>query len=62
MPGDPEFQESNKHGGQIKGYKKGGKVKGYNKGGKVTGYNKGGKVSRPRGVGCAIRGYGKAMK
>lgn len=53
MPGDPDFQESNKHGGQIKGYKKGGKVKGY---------NKGGKVSRPRGVGVAQRGWGKAMK
>lgn len=62
MPGHPDFQESNKHGGQIKGYKKGGKVKGYNKGGKVTGYNKGGKVSRPRGVGVAQRGWGKAMK
>ena len=23
---------------------------------------KGGKVGRPKGVGCAIRGYGKAMK
>ena len=44
LPHEEGFQESNKRGGQIKGYKKGGKV------------------SRPRGVGVAQRGWGKAMK
>ena len=29
---------------------------------KLIGRKKGGKVSKPRGVGCAVRGYGKAMK
>mgnify|MGYP003139898076 CR=1 FL=1 len=29
---------------------------------KSIGRKKGGKVGRPKGVGCAIRGYGKAMK
>jgi len=29
---------------------------------KMIGRKKGGKVSKPRGVGCATRGYGKAMK
>jgi hypothetical protein len=28
---------------------------------KLIGRKKGGKVSKPRGVGCAVRGYGKAM-
>ena len=45
-----EGYEENKRGGQIKGYKKGGKVK------KVR------KASRPRGVGIAMRGWGKAMR
>ena len=45
-----EGYEGNKRGGQIKGYKKGGKVK------KVR------KASRPRGVGIALRGWGKAMR
>ena len=44
LPHEEGFQESNKRGGQIKGYKKGGKV------------------SRPRGVGVALRGWGKAMR
>ena len=44
LPHEEGFQESNKRGGQIKGYKKGGKV------------------SRPRGVGKALRGWGKAMR
>ena len=44
------FAIDNKRGGQIKGYKKGGKVK------KVR------KASRPRGVGVAMRGWGKAMR
>ena len=44
------FAIDNKRGGQIKGYKKGGKVK------KVR------KASRPRGVGIALRGWGKAMR
>ena len=42
-----------------KGYAKGGgmmKKKGYSKGGAVK------KKSKPRGVGAALRGYGKAMK
>jgi hypothetical protein len=29
---------------------------------KSVGRKKGGKVGRPKGVGCAVRGYGKAMK
>jgi hypothetical protein len=29
---------------------------------KAAGLKKGGKVGKPRGVGCATRGYGKAMK
>jgi hypothetical protein len=29
---------------------------------KDSGYKKGGKISRPRGVGKALRGYGKALK
>ena len=29
---------------------------------KSIGRKKGGKVGRPKGVGCAIKGYGKAMK
>ena len=44
------FAIDNKRGGQIKGYKKGGKVK------KVR------KAARPRGVGIALRGWGKAMR
>ena len=44
------FAIDNKRGGQIKGYKKGGKVK------KVR------KASRPRGVGIALSGWGKAMR
>ena len=38
------------------GYKKAG---GYMK---KKGYKSGGSISKPRGVGCAMRGYGKAMK
>jgi len=37
---------------------------GYKKAGgsmKKKGYKSGGSVSKPRGVGCAMRGYGKAM-
>ena len=44
LPHEEGYVESNKRGGQIKGYKKGGKV------------------SRPRGVGVAMRGWGKAMR
>jgi len=29
---------------------------------KKKGYKSGGSISKPRGVGCAMRGYGKAMK
>ena len=46
----PMGDDHHKRGGQIKGYKKGGKVK------KVR------KASRPRGVGIALRGWGKAMR
>ena len=35
---------------------------GNKRGGQIKGYKKGGKVSRPRGVGVAQRGWGKAMK
>ena len=38
---------------------------GYKKAGgsmKKKGYKSGGSISKPRGVGCAMRGYGKAMK
>ena len=58
-----------KGGMTKKGYAKGGmsmKKKGYASGGmmKKKGYSKGGSVRRgkPRGVGAATRGYGKAMK
>ena len=55
-----------KGGGMAKkGYAKGGMAKkGYAKGGMAKkGYSKGGAVSRkPRGVGAALRGYGKALK
>ena len=55
-----------KGGGMAKkGYAKGGMAKkGYAKGGMAKkGYSKGGAVSRkPRGVGVALRGYGKALK
>ena len=44
LPHEEGYVDSNKRGGQIKGYKKGGKV------------------SRPRGVGKALRGWGKAMR
>ena len=48
-----------------KGYAKGGMTKkGYAKGGMAKkGYSKGGAVrGKPRGVGVALRGYGKALK
>ena len=50
LPHEEGYVERNNRGGQIKGYKKGGKVK------KVR------KSSRPRGVGIALRGWGKAMR
>ena len=44
-----------KRGGEVKGYKKGGAVK-------TAAKNASTKRSKPRGVGAAKRGYGKAMR
>jgi len=62
------FRSRKKAGGGMmkkKGYAKGGMTKkGYAKGGMTKkGYAKGGSVrGKPRGVGAALRGYGKALK
>jgi len=55
-PPMPKLPGGMKNGGMAKkGYAKGGMAK--------KGYSKGGAVSRkPRGVGAALRGYGKALK
>ena len=56
MPPMPKIPGGMKNGGMAKkGYAKGGMAKkGYSKGGAVRG--------KPRGVGVALRGYGKALK
>ena len=61
------FRDKKAGGGMMKkkGYAKGGMTKkGYAKGGMTKkGYKSGGLVNgKPRGVGAAVRGYGKALK